>query len=254
MQQRHLIEIVDGILLGDGWIDRKGLLRLEQSQAHAPWLDSVADDLATLGASTKIVPIAPRARYLEGREIRSSGGSLLYTPAYVELQEQRKRWYPKDKKRVPEDVVLSPLSIAYWFCGDGTYDKQGALFFCTNSFLKREAQQLAEGLTELGIRARCVPVPARSRQWKIAITERDAAQTLRELTEDHVPECFRYKVAHVRAAIPRGSAQAKLTFEQAQEVRERTRDGETQTTLAKELGVSQAAISQIVRGKVHKTP
>jgi hypothetical protein len=251
-QQQHLIEIVDGLLLGDGSIDPKGILRIEQTQNRLSWFDAIQEVLGDLGAASRRTPVTPRVRFIQDHDAHGKGGAVLYTPAYVEFQEQRKRWYPKGKKRVPEDLALSPLSIAYWLCGDGTYDKQGALFFCTNSFLKKETQRLAEGLTEIGIRARCVPVPARRRQWKIAITERDAAQALRELVEDHVPQCFQYKFAHVRAAIPRGSVGAKLTFEQAQEIRKRTKNGETQTALAEEFSVSQAAVSQIVRGKAHK--
>lgn len=176
---------------------------------------------------------------------------MLYTPAYVELQEQRERWYPKGKKRVPGDVRLTPLSIAYWFCGDGSYDKQGFLTFYTNSFLKRETEQLAQGLRELGIHARCCPA-ARRREWVVRITRRDEALKFREMVGDHVPSCFRYKFAYVRAAIPPGSTTAKLTLEEAEEIRQRTRNGETQTALAKEFKVSQAAVSQIVRGKVHR--
>jgi len=251
-QQQHLIEIVDGLLLGDGSIDSKGSLRIEQTQIHLKWFDSIQRALGSFGATSRRTPVAPRTRFIEDHEAHGKGGAVLYTPCYVEIQEQRKRWYPKGKKRVPEDVVLSPLSIAYWLCGDGTYDKQGALFFCTNSFLKKETLRLAEGLTDLGVRARCAPVPARHRQWKISITERDAAQALREIMGDHVPPCFQYKLAHVRAAIPRGFQVAKVTFEQAQEIRKRTKNGETQTALAEEFSVSQAAVSQIVRGKAHK--
>lgn len=75
---------------------------------------------------------------------------MLYTPAYIELKGERLRWYPRGIKRIPADVSFDPLALAYWFCGDGTYDKHGAIFFCTNGFLKKEVNVLAQGLVELG--------------------------------------------------------------------------------------------------------
>lgn len=249
-QNELFLEVVDGILLSDGSIDPKGCLRLEQSHAHAGWLEHIVTQWNSIGGSARSVPISPRERTIDGRKVFSGGGFLLYTPCYVELQEQRARWYPRGIKRVPSDVVLSPLSLAYWICGDGTYDKQGALFFCTNGFLKKEIHRLAQLLTDFGVRARCVPVPSRRRQWKIAITQRDASEQLRTRTEAHMPECFLYKFAHVRAAIPRGTAQTKLTPEQVTQIRERC--GTRQGLLAREFGVSQTTISRILCGEAHR--
>jgi len=57
-----------------------------------------------------------------------------------------------------------------------------------------------------------------------------------------------------RRAQPRGEAHtnAKLTNKQVEEIRNRYASGEYQTPLAKEYGVSQNAISLIIRGKTYK--
>jgi hypothetical protein len=57
-----------------------------------------------------------------------------------------------------------------------------------------------------------------------------------------------------RKTQPKGErhANAKLTNEQAETIRERYREGELQIPLAKEYGVSQRAISLIVRGETYK--
>jgi Zinc-binding loop region of homing endonuclease len=47
-------------------------------------------------------------------------------------------------------------------------------------------------------------------------------------------------------------ANAKLTNEQAAEIRRRYKNGELQTLLAKEYGVSQVTISLIIRGKTYR--
>ena len=161
--QKHsrLVEIVDGLLLGDGSIDPKGSLRLEQAHVRKGWLEDLSKKLDEIGVEWRIVPIYKRTRVLDGRVLRSGGGSLLYTPCYVEIQEQRSRWYPRGVKVVPTDVVLSPLSLAYWLSGDGTGDEAGSLAFYTNGFSKSEVRRLALGLTSQGVEARCVKATQR---------------------------------------------------------------------------------------------
>lgn len=45
-----------------------------------------------------------------------------------------------------------------------------------------------------------------------------------------------------------------LTFDQAEEIRGRYREGVTQVTLAIEYDISQAGVSAIIRGKTHREP
>jgi len=192
--------LVDGLMLGDGSIHPKGYVQIEQTKRRRGWLTHIEGVLQSIGAECRIIKIPPRTRTIEGRTVHSKGGNLLYTPCYVELKAERARWYPKGVKRVPDDVDLSPLALAYWFAGDGTYDEQGAVFFCTNGFLRKHVKQLAGRLTALGVPARCVSVPARENEFKISVTRRDDAQAFKEIVEPHMPACCRYKFKYVRAA------------------------------------------------------
>lgn len=200
-QAQELRAIVDGLMLGDGSIDPKGLLRLEQAKVRHGWILAVAKRLTALGASSKIIPIPPRTRRMADREIRSSGGHLLYTPAYMELQSERRRWYPKGLKIVPDDVDLSPLAVAYWFCGDGTYDASGRLVFCTNGFSKKAVEQLTRRLTAIGVEARCTSTYSRANEWHVLIARRDAAQALKDLISPFIPRCCQYKLRFVRPTL-----------------------------------------------------
>jgi len=67
---------------------------------------------------------------------------------------------------------------------------------------------------------------------------------------DNMRDAYKKK----RKQQPKGSlhANAKLTAVQASEIRKRYKAGETQIPLAKEYGVSQRAISLIVRGETYK--
>jgi LAGLIDADG DNA endonuclease family protein len=253
-QTPAFVGIVDGLLLGDGSIDPKGCLRLEQAKIRLGWLKEVAVRFSTVKVDSRIIPILPRECSIGVRKIRFKGGGLLYTPTYVEMQQHRLRWYPKGIKRVPADVSLDPIAVAYWFCGDGSCSSNGTLVFCTNGFRKNEVRLLATRLsTAVGIEARCVPVSpyVRPGEFIVIVSNRNDAQLLKEFIEPHVPECCRYKLRFVRAAIPR-SAWAKLSAQQAAEVRSRYANGEKQTSLAVEFGVTPSAISNIVRYKAHR--
>jgi LAGLIDADG DNA endonuclease family len=247
------VGIVDGLLLGDGSIDPNGCLRLGQAKIRQGWLEEITAQFAALQVASRTIPIKPQECAVAGRKIRFKGGRLLYTPAYVEMQQQRLRWYPKGIKRVPEDLSFKPVAMAHWFCGDGSYNSNGTLVFYTNGFQRNEVRLLAARFsTAVGIEARCVPISARPGEFIIQVTKRDDAQRLKEFIEPHVPECCRYKFQYVRAAIPRGATQAKLSAQQAATVRSRHAKGEKQVLLAVEFGVTSSAISRIVRGEVHQ--
>jgi hypothetical protein len=248
-QGLRLLALVDGFLLGDGSIDPKGCLRLEQTKRRRGWLVQVAALFSKLGVSTKLLKIPPRTRMLEGRVLCSKGGHLLYTPCYVEFQEQRKRWYPKGVKRVPQDVDLSPCSLANWFAGDGTYDTSGSLFLCTDGFLKTEVVRLAQGRCALGIHASCIP-GQREAQFKVAILRRDEAQLFKEAVEAHLPACCYYKLQHVRPTLTiEALSRAHRKYSDAVErkiVAARMR-GLSWSVLAVKFGINKSTICHIVK-------
>jgi Mor family transcriptional regulator len=248
-QNEKFVSIVDGLLLGDGSISRRGILRLEQSKKRLGWLEHVAFSLSSIGSESKLTPLPPQEVTIEDRMVRYKGGGLVYTPCYVECQEQRKRWYPEGTKIVPEDVVLTPLSLAYWFCGDGSYGNNGQLMFYTNSFRKENVGRLANGLTKLGVEARCVPAH-RPNEYKVSITKIEAACRFKEIVLPHMPECCMYKLRYVRP--PSKNRSGTLTFDQAEEIRRRYTAGETQSQIAREYGVTSQTVGSIVRGKTHK--
>jgi hypothetical protein len=234
-------ELVDGILLGDGGIDPKGLLRLEQCQARVRWLDQVQGLLHQVGSESRIVPIPPRERVLDGRMIQSSGGGLLYTPAYVEMQAQRRRWYPEGTKIVPLDLKLTPLCLAQWFTGDGTYDKTGTLLLCTQSFTRIEVEFLTRRFQEdLGVHA-SVGETHRDGQFTIRILRKNDAVLVRDMVAPWMPDCCQYKFQYVRSVKRMG----RFSPAQVQDIRRRRGEGEAPLTLDSEYGVSKVMILKI---------
>lgn len=252
--------LMDGLLLGDGFISPFGQFRLSQTDARRAWLDIVAERLAGFGISSRIVPHgkARRVQLKDGNFINPKDSSVLYTPCYLEMKALRTRWYPDGIKHVPADIVMTPLGLAYWFCGDGTADSRGVISFCTNCFSEQDVIALSEKLSvEFDVAARCVEIKRvphlrnlrGQREFLVRVSKRDDAQRFMVLTEMHVPECFLYKFRCVRRAMPRGSTGAKLSFALAQEIRFRFTVGDvSQASLAREYGVTPTAIKAVLMG------
>lgn len=59
----------------------------------------------------------------------------------------RTKWYPEGIKIVPEDLELTPLICAIWFCDDGSAVREGdslQLSLYTDGFQKKEVEFLSE--------------------------------------------------------------------------------------------------------------
>jgi Mor family transcriptional regulator len=241
-------ELVDGLLLGDGQVDPKSILRLEQCNARLGWLLQVRKHLRTVGCTSKLLPIPSRKRSIEGRKVKSRPATLLYTPAYEELHDERRRWYPRGKKLVPRDLVLTKTVLLYWFCGDGTHDGVGHLLFCTQGFRKSDVDFLVSCLKrDLGIHAGRQRTH-RKGQFTVTIQRHDEAMKVKKLLDPLIDRSCLYKLQDVRPKKRMG----QFSDKQVRRIRKLSEAGATSTSLAKKFEVSVTAISNIVNRKVYR--
>ena len=60
------------------------------------------------------------------------------------------KWYPEDKKIVPKDLILTPLTIAVWFADDGTFNNNTKnrvdMNFSTEGFCYQDVEFLTNQL------------------------------------------------------------------------------------------------------------
>lgn len=244
-------EFVDGLLLGDGSINKAGALQLNQRIACAEWLQDLSEHCEEMGVANGITP--PRKRkpsFIHGRKVQGKAVSTFYTHTYKETKEHRLRWYPDDTKRLPEDLVVSPLSVAFWYCGDGTGAKTGTMSFATHSFTDEEVETLAQKLSDtFGVRAS----RGQARDGPIlGIYRRDDSMRIKTAIEKYVPKCFSYKLQHVRAAIPRGRALRRLTPTQVRQIRKSHAKGVSAAELGRRHGVSNVSIINAVSRRTYK--
>lgn len=216
--REHHIEMIDGLLLGDGTIglqllDTSAWLSLTQCKRvkgtdGRPWVREVHRALSESG-----LQCSPQQE-----DANQNGQPILVaqTLSYKNLVSQRYRWYKEwtkpgkflggEYKVVPKDLTISPLSIAWWFCGDGSAERNGGFDFATQGFAEEDINFLVDCLKRLGCtphirRVKLSPDRlARSKPWTsylgISLGVRDAYDVGKYILP-HVPECFHYKLTKV---------------------------------------------------------
>lgn len=155
-------QLLDGMLLGDGtlkqectypsfWIEQKD----EEFVKHL-WEEFKKHNLVNSPYKRRI-KIEKRLNkdgfpYKDSITYRFSSCSFPY------FQKLMKKWYTlsgeidkrgraKKTKIVPEDLKLTPVTLAYWIAGDGSFVK-GTIIIHTNSFTKKEVLWLVAKLSE----------------------------------------------------------------------------------------------------------
>jgi len=241
-------EIVDGLMLGDGSINKDGSIRLTQCATHQEWVLEVRSLLILAGLQSDVIPVRPKSTKSKslGRTICSSGGLTLYSQICKQTKQERLRWYPRGKKRIPEDLVITRLSVALWFCGDGAYGKNGTLRFCTQSFTTKEIKFLASRMLAIGVYA-CPGVSADGPILRI--DRKDDAVRLMEFMRPYIHPCFEYKLRNVQKRMPCHCQ--KLTEEQVTWARTEYSNGVTKTELSQVLGISKQSAGRLISGKTY---
>ena len=113
-------QILDGVMLSDGTLvftHNKGEAYLSVPQAgtsHLDWLTVIADALEALGVGVTAKGRGSVHQRKDGKLV-----SMLTSRCSRLLTLEHQRWY-RGEKIVPYDLVLTPVSLAHWFMGDGT--------------------------------------------------------------------------------------------------------------------------------------
>jgi hypothetical protein len=106
-------QVLLGLLLGNGSIDRHGRLAVvhgRRQQEYLQWL-------------TRVFAVWAPSVTEHRSGFTSFGARRMRTKAQLQLREARARWYASGKKRLPYGVLsqLQPLGLAVWLMDDGSY-------------------------------------------------------------------------------------------------------------------------------------
>ena len=135
--------LLDGMLLGDAHLERqKGALtarlKVEHSIGQADYVAWKYDEWR------EWVLTPPRERQRQNRLGTTSTNVGFSTISHVELERFRERYYRGRRKVVPDDLDLTPFTLAVWFMDDGSR-KSGqcrGLYLNTQSFTAAEVDHL----------------------------------------------------------------------------------------------------------------
>lgn len=142
-------EVLNGLMLGDGCIYRhtdtcKPHLTVVRSQVDRDYLTdnyNVFKDFCKEGRGV-----------IDGSVFDKRTGNTNFFSKFVTrrceaLIPYYKRWYPNREKHVPQDIILTPLTLAIWFSDDGSIRNSCSewrfqLQLSTDSFSKQEVDIL----------------------------------------------------------------------------------------------------------------
>ena len=188
-----------------------------------------------------VIAHVPTEKYL--------GGYIVTTCSHPIFTELRCKWYPKGVKVVPDDLVLTPLSIAIWFCDDGhnNYKNREALI-CTNSFTVLEVEGLCELFHDFDIHPSII---FQKPEQPIIRVNSKSYDNLIHLISPHISsDCMKYKIKWRRAK-KQWEVHGKFTVEQIIEIRE-LRKIMPAKQIAKHYNINVNNIYDVISGRSYK--
>jgi len=145
-------DIFDGIMISDGH------LKSQESQDSNSTFTLVCKHKGFAESIKKSLPLdwgEIRHYYRYDKRTKKSYHSYsLASKRDIFLTNERKRWYPEDKKMVPNDFKLTRLSLLWWYLGDGcllrkiTKPTYRRIQFAVNCFTEEEKLLLINKLKE----------------------------------------------------------------------------------------------------------
>ena len=148
-QYQH--EILDGILISDGYINNKSnsacSISIGQRLDRREFVEYVAKELNLEHSIYEIMPKENWKAKIVNTEARYSSETYPFLMTYLS------RWY-NEHKIIPSDFVLSPIICLMWYLGDGNLHKdQQVVRLSTCCFTEKEVYLLIEQFHDLKLYA-----------------------------------------------------------------------------------------------------
>lgn len=205
-----LKEIFDGLMLGDGGlhsarVKKTATLTVAQTESRKEWLFDLQKKFETLGIPTTFSLNGKErdAIGINGKKIHIKKSYRIQTAHFVDFRTEMKKWgyfntETKGKNSIPENVSITPLSLALFYMGDGSLvemrkgKKDYRMQFSTQCFNKKDINILIQKINKqygwhclLG-KHPCGRFVMNMYRW------REIIQFLK-LTKPHMVNCFDYK-------------------------------------------------------------
>jgi hypothetical protein len=174
------IGVIIGCLLGDGTLSKSGKdyrLRIEHCIKHKEYVSWKHMMLKRLTISEPTI-------------VESHQSMRFGTVGHPELTKMRSKWYRKDKKMVPDQLInLCAISIAIWFMDDGTKHRD-TVDFSVHNFRESDIKRLQKVFTNYGIETTINSDGKGSRLYVI----KDSYPAFKKLIKPYIVRCMAYKL------------------------------------------------------------
>lgn len=138
-------EILIGCMLGDAYIHPLGKIRIEQSIKQRDYVQWKYQELKSLA-----YPSLPRGVIHRNLKANREYQSLFFSTRQY-FRPWRVVFYQKGKKIFPNDLLLTPLSLAVWYMDDGCWTGKKCVI-STESFNEGDSNNIQNTLlNQLGI-------------------------------------------------------------------------------------------------------
>ena len=136
----HQEEIIIGSLLGDAYITSRGQIQFEQSVHQKEYLFWKHQELSSISYKN-----ISRVRRFDKRYNHENISYRFWLRQY--FITWRKFFYSRNKKIVPKDIRLTPLSLAVWYMDDGCFSDNKCII-ATDGFSQEDISFLRKLLLE----------------------------------------------------------------------------------------------------------
>lgn len=200
MNSGYANQVIDGVMLSDGGMGLShGCTPFFQMNLsgteHTDWLELAKEAFSTVGVKMSEIAIYDKEQCSSGKYIQ------LRSYVYGFVRELYSRWYPSGVKCVPSDLVLTSVSIANWFMGDGhsSYLKKAGKAYSITAVFSIGPLKPTILLNQLALHA-LVPryyIINGGTNNRVAIQRLDTVQKLFDMIKPHVVQSFMYKLKPV---------------------------------------------------------
>lgn len=201
VMSKFQIEVLEGLLLGDGCVQRKFVTpKLRLTNINLPFVEHIQKLYADF--KPRIFKTKGGFGYFQDRKVFRQDSYRLQSLSDRSLNQFRDNWYKGDKKIVPKDLVFTPVNVRYWFYGDGCSNYRSykdnphayvSVSFATCSFTLEECNSLCDQFIALGMYFHTSRAAGRTDQWVVEAQSQDAVlKFYKYIGECNVP-CFQYK-------------------------------------------------------------
>lgn len=171
-----ILEVINGELLGDGSIcAQKRSGRFIFNNSNKDYVNYLFNEFKK--ENTKLVTEVKTSTYFHKNWKKEYTIHSFTTCNTIQFKALKEKWYPENKKIIPNNLKITPKLLLHWYMGDGTIGKaKGRIELCTDCFKLEDVENISNKINKkLNI---CSVVRVYKERPRIIISREDAFKFL----------------------------------------------------------------------------